>query len=116
MTLTLPLDRGWSFRRLPITTSADSGSCVGDLPHNPFTAGLDGEDHWFGECEYRRTVSLPARPTDGCCTLFLGAAMHSAIVFADGVECGRHSGGYLPFEVDLTDAIRRSGDCEISIR
>jgi beta-galactosidase len=37
--------------------------------------------------------------------LYVGAAMHSARVLMDGLERGRHSGGYLPFEIDLTDSL-----------
>jgi hypothetical protein len=37
--------------------------------------------------------------------LHVAAAMHTATVLLDGRELARHEGGYLPFEVDLTDAL-----------
>src|SRR5687768_3593343 len=99
MTLIVPLDRDWSFRRLP----AKGGWDRVELPHTPFVADLDGLNHWFGECEYQRMVQWPADASGGRCTLYVGAAMHTAEVLVDGTVIGRHAGGYLPFEVDLTD-------------
>ncbi len=106
MTLSVPLDRAWNFRRLPSGGSDGDAWAVVDLPHSPFVADLDGRDHWFGECEYQRTIARPADAPDGRCALHVGAAMHTATVLVDGVACGRHEGGYLPFEVDLTDHLR----------
>jgi beta-galactosidase len=101
MTLFFPLNQGWEFRQLPAAGPESDWSVV-DLPHTPFVADLDGRDHWFGECEYRRAIQKPANAPDGTCALYIGAAMHTAIVLVDDLECGRHSGGYLPFEIDLT--------------
>lgn len=102
MSLLIQLDREWSFRRLP----AEAGWESVDLPHSPFVADLDGRQHWFGECEYQRTVQLPADPPTGRTTLYVGAAMHTTVVLVDGQLVGQHSGGYLPFEIDLTQALR----------
>jgi len=115
MSLFLPLDRTWNFRRLPSAGVAGSWTEV-DLPHSPFTADLDGREHWFGECEYQRTVRWPAEAPAGCCALYLGAAMHSAQVWVDGEECGRHAGGFLPFEVDLTGALRDGRSHTLTVR
>jgi beta-galactosidase len=106
MTTFIPLDRTWNFRRLPAPEAADGGWTAVDLPHSPFVADLNGQEHWFGECEYQRTIERPRGAPDGRCALYLGAAMHSAVVLVDGVECGRHTGGYLPFEVDLTATLQ----------
>lgn len=101
-TLIIPLDREWNFRRLP---SPVGWAGVG-LPHIPFVADPDGTGHWFGECEYQRTVQWPAGAPTGRCALHVGAAMHTALVMVDGAVVGRHVGGYLPFEIDLTAALR----------
>ena len=113
MPLILPLDHAWNFRRLP--APAAGGWAVVDLPHTPFAADLDGREHWFGECEYQRKISRPPAAA-GRCTLYVGAAMHSATVFLDGVECGRHAGGYLPFEVDLTAALGDGAPHPLTLR
>ena len=104
MTQIFPLDLAWQFRRLDSSGVEGAWSAV-DLPHSPFVADLDGREHWFGECEYQRTVALPANTPTGRCTLYIGAAMHSALVLIDGLPCGHHSGGFLPFEIDLTTAL-----------
>lgn len=102
MTLIIPLDREWNFRRLP----AAGGWSRVDLPHTPFVADLDGAAHWFGECEYQRTVQWTAGGPAGRCALHVGAAMHTAVALVDGAVVGRHAGGYLPFEIDLTPFLR----------
>ena len=116
MTQILSLDQAWEFRRL-----ADHGAPAGgwsrvDLPHNPFSADLDGRTHWFGWCEYRRSLALPPGAPAGRIALAVGAAMHSAVVLIDGQECGRHTGGFLPFEVDLTAALRDGGPHLLTLR
>ena len=105
MTQILPLNHAWNFRRLTPEGGATPAWTAVDLPHSPFVADLDGREHWFGECEYQRLLSLPPGAPAGHCTLYLGAAMHSAVVLLDDTECGRHTGGFLPFEIDLTAAL-----------
>ncbi|MGW0433426.1 glycoside hydrolase family 2 protein [Micromonospora sp. NPDC003197] len=59
---------------------------------------------------YRRTLALPADfvPTDTPSRVLLhfGAVDQTCRVFLNGIEVGRHTGGYLPFHCDLTDALR----------
>ncbi|ACB75334.1 glycoside hydrolase family 2 TIM barrel-domain containing protein [Opitutus terrae] len=95
------LDHGWEFRRLesPVATAWTEVR----LPHSPFLADLNGHGHWLGVCEYRRTLQVEHPVAGARYVLDVGAAMHSARVLIDGVEAGAHEGGYLPFEVDLTD-------------
>lgn len=42
--------------------------------------------------------------------------MHSAVVFVDGEEVGRHVGGYLPFEVDLTRIVTDDQPHQLLVR
>ena len=116
MTLFLPLDRAWNFRRLAPGGAAPAAWAAVDLPHCPFVADLDGREHWFGECEYQRPIMLPPAAPAGRCVLCLGAAMHTAVTLVDGVECGRHTGGYLPFEVDLTHALHDGRPHTLTLR
>lgn len=108
-----PLDRSWKFRTL--TEPAAPAWREVDLPHTPFVPDLDGRDHWFGLCEYRRTIQRPAAAPAGKCMLYCGAAMHTAVVLVDGKECGRHSGGYLPFETDVTGALADGRPHELTL-
>jgi len=102
----LSLNDGWEFRRSEGTATDADWSLV-TLPHSPFISDLDGHDHWFGRCLYRRRLRLDVHPAGSSVTLFFGAAMHSARVCLDGVEIGTHRGGYLPFEVAI-----ESGYCD----
>lgn len=115
MTRTLHLGREWLFRRLT-ESGPETGWTAVELPHSPFVADLDGRDHWLGECEYRRVIRPLDLPPGERCVLFVGAAMHTALVFLDGREIGRHEGGYLPFEIDLTDAAGKGNRHELVLR
>lgn len=75
-------------------------SGIGDLDFHPAV--------W-----YRRTVRIPAQWGDRRTLLHFGAVDHDATVWADGVEVGRHRGGFTPFTCDLG---HRSGDVEIVVR
>ncbi|GAB2948050.1 glycoside hydrolase family 2 [Micromonospora polyrhachis] len=59
---------------------------------------------------YRRTVTLPAdfvpAGTPSRVLLHFGAVDQTCRVFLNGIEVGGHTGGYLPFHCDLTDALQ----------
>ncbi len=116
MLQTLKLDLGWDFRRVTSTPAAETAWTRVDLPHSAVHVDLDGLGHWFGECEYRRTVQI-AQPVSGARhVLYVGAAMHTATVLVDGIEHARHTGGYLPFEADLTEPLRDGKPHELTLK
>ena len=92
------LHEGWEFRRM------DNGAAWQpvDLPHCPFVPDLDGNDHWLGVCQYRRSLRFKKASAGERCAVYFHGAMHSAQVWVDGESAGQHSGGYLPFEIDVT--------------
>jgi beta-galactosidase len=106
---------GWRFRRLAADGAPGKWTNV-ELPHSPFAADLDGREHWFGLCEYERTVQRPADAPSGRIAAYFGAAMHTAEVLLDGALVGRHEGGYLPFEVDLTEKLRDGRPHTLTVR
>ena len=116
MTQFSPLDRAWNFRRLPSTGAAPEAWSVVDLPHSPFVADLDGRDHWFGECDYQRTIERPAGAPSGRWVFYLGAAMHTAKILIDGQALAEHAGGFLPFEIDLTEALSDGRPHQLTVR
>jgi hypothetical protein len=65
---------------------------------------------------YRRTFSAPDRPAGGHVLLHFGAVDWEAIVSVNGKPVGEHRGGYDPFTLDVTDALRPGGDQEIVVR
>jgi beta-galactosidase len=115
MLQTLKLDLGWSFRRVA-STPADTAWTQVDLPHSAVNVDLDGHGHWFGECEYRRTVQILNPVAGARHVLYVGAAMHTATVLVDGIALARHTGGYLPFEADLTEPLRDGKLHELLLR
>jgi hypothetical protein len=55
---------------------------------------------------YRRTIDVPAEWRGGRTVLRFGAVMYRCAVFVNGRHVGEHEGGYTPFEIDATDAVR----------
>lgn len=62
---------------------------------------------------YRRRVSVPRSWAGRRVMLHFGAVDHDTTVWADGVEVGRHRGGFTPFSCDLGP---RQGEVEIVVR
>lgn len=54
---------------------------------------------------YHRTFVAPGVPVGGRLLLHLGAVDQTCTVTVDGHEVGGHTGGYLPFTLDVTDAL-----------
>ena len=109
-----PLDGMWRFAVDWDNTGIDDGLYTATLPGirevavpasvNDLFADEDIRNHvgyWF----YQRTVRVP-RGWDGeRVILRFGSATHHAVVWVDDAEVGRHKGGYLPFEFDVTDHV-----------
>jgi len=114
MLQTLKLDLGWSFRR--VAPTPDAAWTQVDLPHSAVNVDIDGRGHWQGECEYRRILLIEAPALGARYCLYVGAAMHTASVFINGVIVGKHIGGYLPFEIDLTAQLRDGKSHELILR
>ncbi|MCA2224921.1 glycoside hydrolase family 2 protein [Nonomuraea aurantiaca] len=73
------------------------------------------EAHWLPVAWYRRRVTVPAGWAGQRIVLHFGAVHHEATVWVNDTEVARHTGGYTPFEVDITDALRE-GEQEIVVR
>ena len=61
---------------------------------------------------YRRRVTLPVPGPGERLVLHVDAVDWACALFADGRLTGTHVGGYLPFDVDLTSAVRAAAPCE----
>lgn len=64
-------------------------------------------DH-FGWVYYQRHFDIPAKLTEDRLVLRFDAVTHFAKVYINGKEVCKHKGGFLPFEVDITDKVK---DC-----
>ncbi len=65
---------------------------------------------------YRRTISIPQNEhwENKRVILTVGAADFFTDCWCNGQHLGRHEGGYMPFEFDLTDALQRTADGKLS--
>lgn len=108
------MDEGWEFRRL---AGAGEATCMErvSLPHSAVETTPDGHGHWQGLCEYSREVRAQAAAPGSRQVLWVGGAMHTATVKVDGRELAVHRGGYLPFEVDLTQALADGAAHQLSL-
>ena len=70
-------------------------------------------DEWLW---YRRTFTPPAPPRGGRVLLHFGAVDQSCTVWVNGVEVGRHTGGYLPFTLDMTEAVAGGSEATLDVR
>jgi hypothetical protein len=83
------------------------------VPFSPETllSGVERQlqaDEWLW---YRRTgIAAPQPPDGGRVLLHFGAVDQSCTVWVNGVEVGRHTGGYLPFTVDVTEQLASAGE------
>lgn len=62
---------------------------------------------------YRLQTRFPV--TDGRLLLHFGAVDQRAVVWCNGLEVGRHTGGYTPFTIDLTNFPTPEGDAELIV-
>ena len=90
------------------------------VPFSPESV-LSGVDRQLQPDEYlwyRRMflVSQEGQSQDSCCRrlLHFGAVDQSCVIFINGRQAARHTGGYLPFEADIT-AFLRPGENEIML-
>lgn len=66
---------------------------------------------------YRRSFAAPELPQGGRCLLHFEAVDYACSVWLNGVHLGDHTGGYLPFVYDVTDAIAGPGEkSELRVR
>jgi beta-galactosidase len=94
----------WEFQAKP----TDPVSIV-SLPHTPKLEPLVMKGQFTGEVVYRKRFDYPLQKGRELLIHFEGA-MHTAKVVLNGFEIGNHVGGYLPFELNLTSALRDSAN------
>lgn len=67
------------------------------------------------ELWYRRTFDVPGGWQGQRVLLHFGAVDWHAVVYVNGAEVGRHTGGYDPFSFDVTDALASEGPQEVAV-
>ena len=64
---------------------------------------------------YRRTFKLPEKWNGQRVLLHFGAVDWDTTVLVNGKKAGDHRGGYDPFTLDITDALKQDGENEIVV-
>jgi hypothetical protein len=64
---------------------------------------------------YRRRLAIPADWEDQRVVLHFQAVMYRCAVFVDGHHIGGHEGGYTPFELDASAAVRPGSEHELAV-
>jgi hypothetical protein len=80
----------------------------------PWQAQFDDLRERNGRAWYRRGVAVPAGWIGQPVFLRFGAVNYHARILVNGSEVGAHEGGYLPFEIEIGDALR-AGTNEIAV-
>lgn len=111
----IDLNRDWEFTE---DFRDFSDPVIVSLPHTCRETPYDyfDESAYQMVCGYRRRIAAPEEWAGKRVFLCVGAAGHSAEVFADGVKVGEHRCGYTAFRVELTDALKLGGETELTIK
>ncbi|HYT20464.1 MAG TPA: glycoside hydrolase family 2 TIM barrel-domain containing protein [Candidatus Polarisedimenticolia bacterium] len=114
------LDRDWRFR-----TDADSigqrsnwqnhppkDTVFINLPH---TWNLGRQDGFIGKAWYCKTFAVPLQSPDLHVKLHFGATFYSARVWLNGIELGKHEGGYTAYSFDVTHQLRANNYLAVEV-
>ena len=106
----LSLDGVWLFWQDPSAT-LEPGTLAGESARKvtvpaPWQSQGQGLERDTGIGWYQRDVDVPAEWLAQRVVIGFGAVDDIAEVWLNEVRVGGHEGGYLPFELDVTDAVR----------
>jgi beta-galactosidase/beta-glucuronidase len=102
------LERGLPHRALR------SRALVPFCPESPLS-GV-GRTDFMAAVWYRRAVTVPGEWAGRRVMLRFQAVDYDATVWVNGVEVGRHRGGFTPFSCDISDAVRPGAEAIIVVR
>lgn len=119
----LTLNGLWEFERDPADTGLERGLLGRTLDSTivvPFapesTLSGVGDTDFHEAVWYRRRVEIPAAWFQQRVLLHFQAVDHDATVWVNGIEVGRHRGGFTPFSLDITDAIADARTFSLVVR
>ncbi len=91
----------WKFRSL----NNDCGILVPFCPESLLST-VEGEIEYGETLRYERQFTLEKKPGTGRIILHFGAVSREACVVVNGIEVCRNNNAYLPFSVDITEAVK----------
>ncbi|WP_426513279.1 glycoside hydrolase family 2 protein [Dactylosporangium sp. McL0621] len=107
----LPLNGAWDFSRNGETFAE---TIMVPFPWEHPASGI--EAHWLGTAWYRRRIQRPPDWAGQRTILHFGAVHHTATISIGGTVVTTHTGGYLPFEADITAFLDSDGAAEVVVR
>lgn len=93
---------------------ADSRTMPVPASYNDLLIGTVGRDH-VGDAWYQRTVRVPRGWAGQRIVLRFDSATHEAVVWVDGTQVAGHTGGYTPFEADVTDLVTPGSEVRVTV-
>lgn len=102
----------WEFHREDQPISAWSKI---NLPHTTRVEELVVKDQFQGESFYRKNFTVSAKEDENVFLYFEGV-MIEALVSLNGKEIAHHTGGYLPFTIDITHFIKTNKENSLEIK
>lgn len=99
----------WYEKKLDDALNMPVPSSYNDITENP-----ELKEH-YGFVFYQRMVSVPRRFRGQRIILRMDAVTHSAIVYLNGEEICRHKGGFLPFEIEVTEKVKEENLLTIAV-
>jgi hypothetical protein len=81
----------------------------------PIESALSGVARRVERAWYRRTIDVPSAWRRDRVVLHFGAVDFEARVLVNGAELATHRGGYDPFDVDVSDALRPGSEQELVV-
>jgi len=103
----IDLNRDWQF----CIDTLDKGEVSGWQKHLPMdtesvnvphTWNMGKHDNYLGKAWYFRTFETPVESPGLHVELHFGATFYSSRIWLNGVEVGRHEGGYTAYSLDVT--------------
>ncbi|MEN9935075.1 MAG: hypothetical protein RLZZ387_1654 [Chloroflexota bacterium] len=112
------LDGAWQFRTDPhANLAADApGSWRTVTVPAPWQSHADDLRDYQGVAWYRRGFEVPADWSGSALVLHFGAVDYYAEVYVNGRLAGEHTGGYLPFDLDISALVRYGAENELTVR
>src|ERR1700730_12696573 len=120
-TETVSIRAGWEYLENNTADPAKAMSTAPwihvDLPHtwNAFDSVDPAPGYRRAASWYRKSITIARAPRGTRHALLFEAANMKADVYVNGVRAGSHVGGYLPFEVDISNATH-PGPNEVLVR
>ncbi|HEY89333.1 MAG TPA: glycoside hydrolase family 2 [Thermoflexia bacterium] len=112
------LDGAWKFQTDPagdLTLEKIATWRTATVPA-PWQAQFDDLRDYSGVAWYHRTFDLPADWPNHPTYLYFGAVDYYAEVWINAVRVGEHEGGYLPFEFEIEQHLRRGRENRVTVR